>query len=1322
MLKTKKILLTFIVVMMIAILSLSLIACNNDNKDNGDTTETESELLSNGTFTKYSGDNGPYTVTDWTGAAGSTSSSSTLATPSDSKSLAAGIVSTESKNYKKNKSNYGDAENPGKKGEDDNVLMIYNKVLTAYSYSSTSVSLSTNKFYKFSVWVKTVGLEGKDDKDYGAYIYMNGVAYAGFRAINTNGEWLQYQAYIASSETVSGTISFSLGLGQGNKSTGNMTKGYAYFDDAKVENLTDVKEGETAFTQADFEALKDSQEYKDGRLQFYDVRLGDAEFDYASSTTSTPYTAKNFTGIQGYGSGESAPSSSTYLEKGILDVVDYPSYTINGVSEIINVSPNGIGNRMLFIQNKSETAYGFRTKSGLAINSGDNYYKITIDVKTKLLSGKALVMLSNGNNGDENAIKIKDIDTNGEWHTYTFYIAPNEYTDNTLYLEMWLGFGGKDDVDSLAKGAAFFDHMTYTTIDKDTFDAATASADTAKSTVLTTDEAKVTSIDLTTFKSTQNDDTIPSGYTTADVVNTADYDNSSFKSILDENPKSAVDSKPSVLIINNNHPISYSMSNVYITNPEDELTIVNNSITINPNTAYKISMWIKTDIKDSTKGLTISLNKLDESKKFAEMKTSLTSLSNLNSENLTAKDAHNGYTQVSFYILGAEYEKTKVSIDFVLGEGSGNTSSKFVSGFAFISAASIEEITYSQYTSASSGTTTATTTLVSNADTQSISSNGKFSYMDLSETENTYSSLIDENNLENTQIWANGQLQNYPAVPTNWTSSKSAYLTDGHATAGIIDLKSSHLMNKLGLVIDTNTFYSGIPADMLVNVDDYPTCLYIKTTNATHVGYTSNSITLNANSYYAFSVWAKSTSGKFSIELAQTTNTNADDYKFYEITPANNEWNQYFIFVKTGVSTSTVKLSLYAGNPKAESAGSAEVFFNFANYVEVSETVFNNADSLDPSTSLNALTTSWLVDSFDEISSVSETVSTPSTWTGAKVDTNSLSSSDDYTAGVFDKTTSDWSCLDLDPTVDDKEFAEKLYSDSSSNIIGNRVLAIYNKEAGAYGYSSTSSSLTAGKFYEISIYVLTKDIAHLDPEKVDTSDEIYSKFDKDAVSKLMNTATLTLKVNNKTYTFGNPVKKDLTSEDFETAEDYALYQTKVSRQVNVSEWTKYSYYLYVDSKVTTSSSATLTIALGQKVSTNWESGYVFADNYTFQEIPETDFITAVGEYKDAEGNYISTLDSSKVATNHKIIFTEDDATAEEETTEEETEEEEETNKSNQYLWIYITTGVISVAIAVILIIYFVKKYAPKRKSKKLTSKSKGKSLVKESSKKDEFKD
>ena len=302
-------------------------------------------------------------------------------------------------------------------------------------------------------------------------------------------------------------------------------------------------------------------------------------------------------------------------------------------------------------------------------------------------------MLSNGNNGDENAIKIKDIDTNGEWHTYTFYIAPNEYTDNTLYLEMWLGFGGKDDVDSLAKGAAFFDHMTYTTIDKDTFDAATASADTAKSTVLTTDEAKVTSIDLTTFKSTQNDDTIPSGYTTADVVNTADYDNSSFKSILDENPKSAVDSKPSVLIINNNHPISYSMSNVYITNPEDELTIVNNSITINPNTAYKISMWIKTDIKDSTKGLTISLNKLDESKKFAEMKTSLTSLSNLNSENLTAKDAHNGYTQVSFYILGAEYEKTKVSIDFVLGEGSGNTSSKFVSGFAFISAASIEEIT-----------------------------------------------------------------------------------------------------------------------------------------------------------------------------------------------------------------------------------------------------------------------------------------------------------------------------------------------------------------------------------------------------------------------------------------------------------------------------------------------------------------------------------------------------------------------------------------------------------------------------------------------------
>ena len=201
--RNKKFLLTVISVILLVVLVTAFVGCKN-NTTATPSEEDTSELFTNGSFTGATGESYPLTPSSWTGAPGSTSSSDSYKTPTGSDNLIAGVISTEDKTYRSNSKTYGNAANPGKKGEDDNILMIYNKVSTVYKYTSSSVTLNKSSYYKLSVWVKTIGIN-KSASDYnegksGAYIYVNGAAYAAFEAIDTEGAWKEYSVYIETSD------------------------------------------------------------------------------------------------------------------------------------------------------------------------------------------------------------------------------------------------------------------------------------------------------------------------------------------------------------------------------------------------------------------------------------------------------------------------------------------------------------------------------------------------------------------------------------------------------------------------------------------------------------------------------------------------------------------------------------------------------------------------------------------------------------------------------------------------------------------------------------------------------------------------------------------------------------------------------------------------------------------------------------------------------------------------------------------------------------------------------------------------------------------
>ena len=252
-----------IVIVMIAALVTAIAACDPDDP----ATEEESystTLITNGNFDSASGDSQPMTPSSWTGEAGSTSSSSTYKTPTDN--VHSGVIDvSDTRGYR---SDFGSIE-PGKVGEDNNILAIYNSVeASSYKYTSASITLAADSVYKLSVWVKTDiftdstyyedwlnrGDETQDfdDNTTGAYVYVNGVAYAAFEAVNTGGEWQELVAYIDTHNSTGGSITVILSLGTGNYSTGHMAAGYAFFDNLTLVNLNDeYADSDSTFADGD---------------------------------------------------------------------------------------------------------------------------------------------------------------------------------------------------------------------------------------------------------------------------------------------------------------------------------------------------------------------------------------------------------------------------------------------------------------------------------------------------------------------------------------------------------------------------------------------------------------------------------------------------------------------------------------------------------------------------------------------------------------------------------------------------------------------------------------------------------------------------------------------------------------------------------------------------------------------------------------------------------------------------------------------------------------------------------------------------------------
>ena len=619
--------------------------------------------------------------------------------------------------------------------------------------------------------------------------------------------------------------------------------------------------------------------------------------------------------------------------------------------------------------------------------------------------------------------------------------------------------------------------------------------------------------------------------------------------------------------------------------------------------------------------------------------------------------------------------------------------------------------------------------LASSGSSSEVSSNGFFNYTDISSTINLFG-----------DDWMDTPVL---GLPTGWSSTDSSKITKPNADepvtdyanmAGILNLDNGKQLTQFGIT-DIANFYEG--AQNVLSYENNKNVLAIKKDGSMDMlGFKSNSISLSANSFYEFKVWAKANDGDIFSIVLRTASSIEESYKYGEIV-GDGKWHEYSIFVETGISSVSVTLTLAAGYEGASSSIDSTVFFSHLTYGSVNETVFENATK-NETEDLRFLTQTWLVDSFDDIDSDNSVVA-PKNFSGALVDTDASSDEDTLTAGVIDKNRTNFSDIGLDTDKDeDLAIYNAIFNNSETNI-GDRVLVIYNKSNTSYAYTSNSATISGGKYYKISIWVLTYKLAATDTANNDG----YFK----------PKATITLKANNKTYEFGRRLKFDSSDYDKLRLVNTSTYEDGVEK---IGKWTEYAFYIYAEDDIS-STTATLSVGLGFNSEDYRMSGYVFVDNFSVVEIDEDDFIKRQVQYgEDAEGNYYkdgdnyveitdatpapsgatrykqltdsevakldnslnSTLTSDEAAKqNFRIVFTSDDSNAE--PVDDDTPTDDDTKKDTMK-WVYISIGAVSGVIVIIVVIYLIKKFAPKRK-KKLVKGSKGaRASGSSNSKRDQF--
>lgn len=1247
-------LLTLLVCLTLIVSVVLLAACNKKPDDNKTPDNTSaSPSFTNGNFRSYTtSDKGyPYAPSSFTGSPTSDTEGSTLP---KLETVKRGVINladyqnlgawcTFSKFDAKRLTGEEDAKNYNK---DDNVLMINNTEARYYMYRSSEFSAAANTKYLLQVDVRTANLNGGEKK--GATIkiaksYSSGSsipATEGYASFDaiTVGEWTTYSFIIDGKYNGSTSLELQLMLGNNNLRDEYKTSGYAFFDNIR---LTTVKDDTVLPTE---------------NVKTITLSVPNGSFDY-KTTSDYPYLYNRVT------------TTDTNSNYGLVNEVDAKDGKIKLVNEYTVDAAAVKGHGSVFaIYNVADARMGFYTTNPLYFKRG-GYYKVTVSLNTKYVeNGKAYLALGKSKDlSDNTVIEIgqKDSENNG-WNEYTFYVYANENTADELYFHFGLG----KDSDNKAKGYILVDDLK----------------------IEETDDISQTGDNVTNNRFKEEDNKLTDAF-----VNKSGTDINGVPVTItgDGEEFSADDKTPYVSSI-------FSARNRKFTSAKATLAKFQTKATLQKDTYYRFSVWVRTVDVPSTSGVVLTVYDGDKDVNSAVKAIATFAAVTTDKDLADSSSSLNGYRELVCYFHTSSLQNQDVTFEISLGSGGAFTSSTLFSGTAYIANASLVETDYTKYNGASaSGTYEKKYDWYETLSSETFT-NGQFQKYNYSDTKFFKDGGVNEK----------GEFQSTSfGVPSGWTLKGEK----DKAVAGIVDVNRENLLNnlatKLGITADTlktapfkckeedvETFgtYAGGDSYLLINSADVEGLAK----EFVRVGYVSNSFTLNANSYYKISVMVKVINGQASVYLMTDNNiseTNVDS-KFENIVEASTAsktggWKRYTFYVKTGFSSISATLGLYLGGKDVDialtdanmvatgglngkyvkkAANEYEVY-NKNTHKDVKDTYnYNGSPAKGGTVLFDYVIKEDISESVYDAKTASATASAANEYEETKRVEMNLDSFGLATTPDENKPTSPkgWTKTSLTKDTDTEQLQSGvIYSTDYKAHSGESCLIIpYLNTAGASYYASDAKTLTKDGFYKISVW---------------------AKLSEGHTGKAYITLVATNYGENSKYV------------------DYASQTI----EVNSTDWKEYVFFIKAPSSDTkidkygeNAKDLSLKIRLGFGESAdNKASGYVLFDDVLIEklDVKADEFDKHVNDFKAANtGLTVNTVKYSAID-------------KEEETTpDKEPGKEDNKDSGKNFNWVIFTSVAFGAIVVIAVAAFFIKKYLPKHKEgkqqvdKKKTSKKK----------------
>lgn len=556
-----------------------------------------------------------------------------------------------------------------------------------------------------------------------------------------------------------------------------------------------------------------------------------------------------------------------------------------------------IDKSVMLFYNKAKTDARVYSNSFTVPTNG--YLKITVKIRTEITSGDGafISFKTSASDSADAEQSFTRINTDGKWETYTFYIEGNKTSTKTIYLFAGLGQSG-NPVEGWAE------------------------VDFAKA----ENEKKATYIEY----SDDNPSAIKS-----DVIKTKSYvtdskkqdffydylgDSTTTYQMLDKNGSPLTRTDNSVFDEEGlpfyGDPVIYGVSNPTNSGSNGNYIKLAKKLKINQSTAtpyYRLSFWAKTkDIQNNT-GAYFYANTYDVNGNALEKYT--VSFSQIKTS--TKKDdVNSGWSEYTFLFQPDNTKAYEVEFIFSLGALKRNADGSFTpaaselatTGDLYVTEFELKEIYQSEFNSATAGVSIQKVSISADTDTGLIT-NGTFD----SPVANAFTDDVSD---VPTGYDPNGWSVRFPRH-----QDESGYIYTPHTADdllfGIVSKNTSDAIKQNYLGADHASFFNHSGSDNI---------LAINLKKDTAIGFVSNKLTLQANTYYLISFMVKTNAatnvnayltGEIEQSYKNIGSADSDKYYVYEEL-AMGGYLKYNFIIKTGDKSKSVALELWVGDKDAK--------------------------------------------------------------------------------------------------------------------------------------------------------------------------------------------------------------------------------------------------------------------------------------------------------------------------------------------------------------------------------------------------------------------